>query len=106
MEIIEAFATANKCYQGAAPLTPRGIMWHSIGVPQPNASVMAHSYNQYRPNGQSVCVHAFCAEGWQSISDTTVDCTGMALRRERKQRAHRHRDDRVCIYRLHWCIMR
>lgn len=59
INIIEAFATANKCYQVAAPLTPRGIMLHSIGVPQPNASVMAHSYNQYRPNGQSVCVHAF-----------------------------------------------
>ncbi len=38
---------------------PRGIMLHSIGCPQPNASVMAQNFNQYRPNGQSVCVHAF-----------------------------------------------
>ena len=59
MQIIEAFTTKNKCYQVAAPLTPRGIMLHSIGVPQPNAAVMAQSFNQYRPNGQSVCVHAF-----------------------------------------------
>ena len=59
MEIIEAFATANKCYQVAAPLAPRGIMLHSIGCPQPNASVMAQNFNQYLPNGQSVCVHAF-----------------------------------------------
>lgn len=59
MEIIEAYATKNRCYQMAAPLTPRGIMIHSIGCPQPNASVMAQNYNQYRPNGQSVCVHAF-----------------------------------------------
>lgn len=59
MNIIEAYATQNKCYQVAAPLTPRGIMLHSIGCPQPNASVMAQNYNQYRPNGQSVCVHAF-----------------------------------------------
>lgn len=59
MQIIEAFATKNKCYQVGAPLTPRGIMLHSIGCPQPNASVMAQNYNQYRPNGQSVCVHAF-----------------------------------------------
>lgn len=59
MEIIEAFAVKNKCYQGATPLTPRGIMLHSIGVPQPNAAVMAQNFNQYRPNGQSVCVHAF-----------------------------------------------
>lgn len=59
INIIEAFATKNKCYQAGAPLKPRGIMLHSIGCPQPNASVMAQNYNQYRPNGQSVCVHAF-----------------------------------------------
>lgn len=59
MKIIEAYATQNKCYQIGTPLKPRGIMLHSIGCPQPNASVMAQNYNQYRPNGQSVCVHAF-----------------------------------------------
>lgn len=59
MNIIEAYATQNKCYQIGTPLKPRGIMLHSIGCPQPNASVMAQNYNQYRPNGQSVCVHAF-----------------------------------------------
>lgn len=59
INIVEAIATANKCYQAAIPLYPQGIMLHSIGVPQPNAAVMARSYNTYRPNGQSVCVHAF-----------------------------------------------
>ena len=59
INIIEAFAVKNKCYQAGAALKPRGIMLHSIGVQQPNASVMAQNYNQYRPNGQSVCVHAF-----------------------------------------------
>lgn len=59
MEIVQAYATKNRCYQVAAPLYPQGIMLHSIGCPQPNAAVMAQNYNQYRPNGQSVCVHAF-----------------------------------------------
>lgn len=59
MQIIEAFATENKCYQAAIPLYPQGIMLHSIGVPQPNAGVMARNYNQYQPGGQSVCVHGF-----------------------------------------------
>lgn len=59
MNIVEAFATKNKCYQVATPLTPQGIMLHSIGTPQPNAAVMARSYNQYQPGGQSVCVHGF-----------------------------------------------
>lgn len=59
INIVEAFATKNKCYQVAAPLMPQGIMLHSIGTPQPNAAVMAQNFNQYHPNGQSVCVHAF-----------------------------------------------
>lgn len=59
INIIEAFATANKCYQVAIPLYPQGIMLHSIGVPQPNAGVMAKNYNVYQPGGQSVCVHGF-----------------------------------------------
>lgn len=59
MKIIEAYATKNRCYQMAAPLKPSGIMLHSIGVPQPNAVLMAKNFNQYRPNGQSVSVHAF-----------------------------------------------
>lgn len=59
MEIVQAYATKNRCYQVAAPLTPRGLMLHSIGCPQPNAAVMAHRYNTYQPDGQSVCVHGF-----------------------------------------------
>ena len=59
MEIVEAFAMKNKCYQVAAPLTPHGIMLHGIGCPQPNAAVLARYYNQYQPGGQSVCVHGF-----------------------------------------------
>lgn len=59
INVAEAFATKNKCYQIGAPLTPQGVMLHSIGTPQPNAAVMARSYNQYQPNGRSVCVHGF-----------------------------------------------
>lgn len=59
MDIIEAFATKNKCYQIGAPLTPRGIMLHSVGCAQPSAAVFARNFNQYQPGGQSVCVHAF-----------------------------------------------
>lgn len=59
INIIEAFATANKCYQAATPLYPQGIMLHSVGCAQPNAAVLARYYNQYQPGGQSVCVHGF-----------------------------------------------
>ena len=59
MEIVQAYATKNRCYQVATPLYPQGIMLHSIGCPQPNAAVMAQRYNAYQPGGQSVCVHGF-----------------------------------------------
>ncbi len=59
LNTIESIVTANKCYQAATPLYPQGIMLHSIGCPQPNAAVMAHRYNTYQPDGQSVCVHGF-----------------------------------------------
>ena len=59
INVVEAFATKNRCYQVATPLRPQGMMLHSIGCPQPNAAVMARYYNQYQPGGQSVCVHGF-----------------------------------------------
>lgn len=59
INIIEALVTNNRCYQVAAPLTPQGIMLHSVGCAQPSAAVFARSFNQYQPGGQSVCVHAF-----------------------------------------------
>ena len=59
MEIIEAFAAKNKCYQAGAALVPRGLMLHSIGTPQPSAAALAQYFDQYQPGGQSVCVHAF-----------------------------------------------
>lgn len=59
IDIVEAFTAKNKCYQAGVPLTPQGLMLHSIGTPQPSAAVLARYYNQYQPGGQSVCVHAF-----------------------------------------------
>lgn len=76
INIVEAFATKNKCYQVGAPLTPQGIMLHSVGCAQPSAAVFARSFNQYQPGGASVCVHAFVqADGavyqllpWETIA--------------------------------------
>lgn len=59
VNIIEAFAEKNRCYQIGAPLYPQGVMLHSVGCAQPSAAVFARSFNQYQPGGASVCVHAF-----------------------------------------------
>ena len=58
MEIIQAYATKNRCYQIGTPLKPRGIMLHSVGTPQPSARALVRYMDQYQPGGQSVCVHA------------------------------------------------
>ena len=83
MEIIEAFAAKNKCYQAGAALVPRGLMLHSIGTPQPSAAVLARYFDQYQPGGQSVCVHAFVqADGtvYQTLPWETIawHCGGSA----------------------------
>lgn len=83
INIVEAVVTANKCYQIGAPLTPQGIMLHSVGTPQPSAAVFARSFNQYQPGGQSVCVHAFVqADGtvYQTLPWETIawHCGGSA----------------------------
>lgn len=38
MQIIQAFAVKNRCYQIGTPLKPRGIMLHSIGTPDAYAA--------------------------------------------------------------------
>lgn len=85
MKIIEAFAVKNKCYQIGAPLYPQGVMLHSVGCAQPSAAVFARSFNQYRPGGASVCVHAFVqADGtvYQTMPWETIawHCGGSANR--------------------------
>ena len=83
INIVEAFVTANKCYQAAIPLYPQGIMLHSVGCAQPSAAVFARSFNQYQPGGASVCVHAFVqADGavYQTLPWETIawHCGGAA----------------------------
>lgn len=83
INIIEALVTNNKCYQAAIPLYPQGIMLHSVGCAQPSAAVFARSFNQYRPGGASVCVHAFVqADGavYQTLPWETIawHCGGSA----------------------------
>ena len=60
MELMKSYVTKNECYQVARKIDVKGLMLHSVGVPQPSAKVFATSvYNQYMPNGYEVCVHAF-----------------------------------------------
>ena len=55
MKIIQAPATNNPCYYGDGYISPKGLMLHSVGCPQPSAQVFATNYN----GNVGACVHAF-----------------------------------------------
>ena len=57
MKLIEAIMTKNPCYKAGRKITVKGLMLHSVGCPQPRASVFINSWNtaSYR----NACVHGF-----------------------------------------------
>lgn len=72
MNLHKLFLTENACYKAGKTITPKGIMVHSTGANNPNLKryvgpddgllgVNQHNnhWNQDRPDGRQVCVHAF-----------------------------------------------
>lgn len=57
MEIVQSFLTNNPCYKSNRKITVKGLMLHSIGCPQPKASVFLNSWN--KASYSSACVHGF-----------------------------------------------
>ena len=57
MKIVENILIQNPCYQAGRKITVKGLMLHSVGCPQPSASVFIKQWNQV--NYRSACVHAF-----------------------------------------------
>jgi hypothetical protein len=56
MEIIESILTNNDCYRANRKINVKGLMIHSVGCSQPNASVFI---NQWNKTNVEKCVHAF-----------------------------------------------
>ena len=57
MKIVENVLIKNPCYQAGRKIIVKGLMLHSVGCPQPSASVFIKQWNQ--ENYRSACVHAF-----------------------------------------------
>ena len=57
MKLAESIMKRNPCYTAGRKITVRGLMLHSVGCPQPDASVFINSWNS--PLHKSACVHAF-----------------------------------------------
>lgn len=55
MKIKESIVTKNPCYTCGRTITVKGLMIHSVGCPQPKASVFFNNWNKASAN---VCVHA------------------------------------------------
>ena len=72
MNLRKLIFTENACYKAGRKITPKGIMVHSTGVNNPNlrryvgpddgllgVNQYNNHWNQDRPDGRQVCVHAF-----------------------------------------------
>ena len=72
MDLRKQILTKNECYQVGRKINVKGIMWHSTGANNPNlkryvgpddgrlgVNANGNHWNQYRPDGRQVCVHAF-----------------------------------------------
>ena len=57
MKIIQSILTKNPCYTAGKKITVKGLMLHSVGCPQPSASVFIMAWN--RMDHDRACAHAF-----------------------------------------------
>lgn len=57
MKIVKSIMTKNPCYTKDGEITVKGLMLHSVGCPQPKASVFINQFN--KPTYDRACVHGF-----------------------------------------------
>lgn len=81
MNLHKQILTENACYKAGRTITPKGIMVHSTGANNPNLKRYVgpddgllgknqynNHWNQEKPGGRQVCVHAFIGK----LADGTV----------------------------------
>ena len=57
MKLVQSILTKNPCYTAGRKITVKGLMLHSVGCPQPKASVFINSWNS--PSYNNACAHGF-----------------------------------------------
>lgn len=57
MKLVKSILTKNPCYTAGRKITVKGLMLHSVGCPQPKASVFINSWNS--ASYTAACVHGF-----------------------------------------------
>ena len=53
MKLVQSILTKNDCYKSGRKITVKGLMLHSVGCSQPNASVFVKNWNR---SGLEACV--------------------------------------------------
>jgi hypothetical protein len=56
MKLVQSILTKNDCYKSGRKITVKGLMLHSVGCPQSNASVFVKNWNR---SDLEACVHGF-----------------------------------------------
>lgn len=57
MKLVESILSQNPCYTAGKKIKVMGLMLHSVGCPQPQASVFVDSWNN--PSHSNSCAHGF-----------------------------------------------
>lgn len=57
MNIIQSYLTNNLCYKANRKIAVKGLMLHSVGCPQPKATVFVKNWN--KTSYDQACVHGF-----------------------------------------------
>ena len=57
MKLVRSILTKNPCYVAGRKIAVKGLMLHSVGCPQPKASIFINNWN--RASFDNACVHAF-----------------------------------------------
>ena len=57
LKLVESILKKNPCYTAGRKITVKGLMLHSVGCPQPRASVFINSWNS--ASFDRACVHGF-----------------------------------------------
>ena len=81
MRLRKLLLTNNACYKAGRTITVKGIMVHSTGANNPNlrryvgpddgqlgVNAAGNHWNQHKPDGRDVCVHAFIGK----LADGTI----------------------------------
>ena len=74
MKLVQSILTKNPCYTAGRKITVKGLMLHSVGCPQPKASVFIKNWNS--PSYDSACVHGFIDGNDGTVYQTLPGTTG------------------------------